>query len=69
MDEYVGEIYEDLLVICGDLKGHVGKDRIVFEEVMGIYEYGEKIDDTENILDFCQGHRITVVVQQYKWCG
>jgi len=33
---------EDLLIIGGDLNGHVGKDRKGFEEIMGLWIWGQK---------------------------
>ena len=35
----------EILVIGGDLNGHVGKDRNSFEDVMGIDGYGERNAD------------------------
>ena len=41
MDDSIGNIPEnEILVIGGDLNGHVGKDRNSFEDVMGIDGYG-----------------------------
>ena len=56
LDDYIGKVSEDqLLVIGGDLNGHVGRDRSGFEEVMGIDGNGERNEAGESILELCQG--------------
>ena len=67
LDDSVGKIAEDdLLIIGGDLNGHVGTVRDGFEEIMGIYGYGERNTDGENILEFCQGRRLRILNSMFK---
>ena len=67
LDDSIGRIpEEDLLIIGGDLNGHVGKDNKGFEEVMGIYGFGERNEDGENILDFCQSRRLSILNTMFK---
>ena len=67
LDECIGKIpEEELLVIGGDLNGHVGRDRSGFEEVMGIYGYGERNEAGESILELCQGRKLRVVNTMFK---
>ena len=52
MDDSIGNIPKnEILVIGGDLNGHVGRGRNGFEDVMGIDGYGERNADGENILE------------------
>ena len=54
MDDSIGNIPEnEILLIGGDLNGHVGRDRNGFEDVMGIDRNGKRNADGENILDIC----------------
>ena len=54
MDNSIGNIPEnEILVIGGDLNGHVGRDINGFEDVMGIDRYEERNVDGENILEIC----------------
>jgi len=48
------------LTIGCDLNGHMEKDRNFFEEIMGVYGFGERKEDGEKILEFCQSRRLTV---------
>ena len=52
LDE-VDEVENDLLLIGGDINGHIGACRREFEE-MGAYGYGERNTDEEKVLQFCQ---------------
>ena len=46
LDDSIGRIPEEnLLVIGGDLNGHVGKDRKGWEEIMGFDGFGERDED------------------------
>ena len=67
LDECIGKVSEEeLLVIGGDLNGHVGKERNGFEEVMGIYGYGMRNEAGTSILEFCQGRKLRVVNTMFK---
>jgi len=48
------------LTTGGDLNGHVGKDRNGYEEIMGVYGFGDRNKDGEKLLKFCQSRRLTV---------
>jgi exonuclease III len=67
LDDSIGRIpEEDILIIGGDLNGHVGKDNKGFEEVMGIYGFGERNEYGESILDFCQSRSLMILNTMFK---
>ena len=67
MDDSIGNILEnEILVIGGDLNGHVGRDRNGFEDVMGIDGYGERNVDGENILKICQSRQLKILNTMFK---
>jgi len=67
MDDSIGNIPEnEILVIGGDLNGHVGKDRNSFEDVMGIDGYGERNADGEIILEICQSRQLKILNTMFK---
>ena len=67
MDDSIGNIPEnEILVIGGDLNGHVGSDRNGFEDVMGIDGYGERNVDGENILEICQSRQLKILHTMFK---
>lgn len=41
------------LIVGGDLNGHIGTERRGYEEVMGVYSFGDRNREGETILDFC----------------
>ena len=66
MDDSIGNIPgNEILVIGGDLIGHVGRDRNGFEKVMRIDGYGERNADGENILEICQSKRLKILNTMY----
>jgi len=67
MDDSIGNIPKnEILVIGGDLNGHVGRDRNGFEDVMGIDGYGERNVDGENILEICQSRQLKILNTMFK---
>ena len=42
---YIAE--SEILFIGGDVNGHIGSDNVGYEEVMGQYGYGDKINEEE----------------------
>ena len=67
MDDSIGNIPENkILVIEGDLNGHVVRDRNGFEDVMGIDGYGERNVDRENILEICQSRQLKILNKMFK---
>jgi len=47
LDDRIGRMIseENLLIIASDLNGHVAKERNGFEEIMGVYGYGDRNED------------------------
>ena len=54
------------LIIGGDLNGHVGKERGGYEEVMGIYGFGDRNREGEYILDFCLAKGLRIMNTMFK---
>ena len=54
------------LIIGGDLNGHIGTDRTGFEDIRGIYGIGERNQEGEAVLEFCQSHSLTILNTMYK---
>ena len=42
-----------VLLVAGNLNGHIGEDRRGFEEVMGAHEFGVRNQEGERILELC----------------
>ena len=51
----------ELLVVCGDLNGHVGKESGGFEEVHRGYGYGNRNRERRSILEMAQQRELVVV--------
>ena len=67
MDDSIGNIPENvILVIGGDLNGHVGRDRNGFEDVIIIDGYGKRNVDGENILEICQSRQLKILNTMFK---
>ncbi len=67
LDDSIGGIPEkDPLIIGGDLNGHIGMDRNGFEDVMGIYSFGERNAEGEKILEFCQSRNLNITNTMFK---
>ena len=54
------------LIIGGDLNGHVGTERGGYEEVMGIYGFGDWNREGEYILDFCLAKGLRIMKTMFK---
>ncbi|KAK3876473.1 hypothetical protein Pcinc_018758 [Petrolisthes cinctipes] len=56
----------EVLLVAGDLTGHIGEDRGGFEEVMGTYGFGVRNRQGERILEFCQSKELRVINTMFK---
>jgi hypothetical protein len=65
-DEAAAVAASEVLLVAGDLNGHIGDDCEGFEEIMGIYGFGERNRDGERILEFCQGRELMVLNTMFK---
>ena len=54
------------LIIGGDLNGQVGTERGGYEEVMGIYGFGDRNREGEYILDFCLAKGLRIMKTMFK---
>ena len=66
-DELVGKTEEgELLVVCGDLNGHVGKETEGLEEVHGGHGYGNRNREGRSILEMAQRRELVVCNTWYR---
>ena len=52
---------EELIMICGELNGHVGERVQGFEEVHGGKGFGVRNLEGEMLLEFAEAHKLTVL--------
>ncbi|XP_028087556.1 uncharacterized protein LOC114288271 [Camellia sinensis] len=61
MDEILQEIpVEENLIKSGDFNGHVGIDKLGYEMVHGGYDFGNRNEAGESILDFALTSNLTI---------
>ena len=61
LGQLVGKTEEgELLLVCEDLNGHVGKESEEFEEVHGEHGYGNRNREGRNILEMAQRRELVV---------
>ena len=61
-EDEVGRIPEsEILLIGGDVNGHVGRDNGGYEDVMGKYGYGSRNSEGETVLDVCKNHNLKIL--------
>ena len=67
LEDMVGKVKKsEVLVIGGDLNGHVGKDCDGYDEVHGGHGYGERNEEGEKILDMAQRKELLVCNTGYR---
>lgn len=67
LDDEAGKVAsESIVVVGGDLNGHVGRRREGFEEVMGMHGSGERNNEGEKILEFCQSRGMKVTSTYFR---
>ena len=54
------------LVVAGDLNGHVGSDRIGYEEVHGGHGVGARNEDGIKVLDFATAYQMRILNTSYQ---
>ena len=63
----MGRIPEsDGLLIGGDVNGHIGRDITGYDDVIGLYGYGDRNDEGEMVLTMCKNHRLKVLNTMFK---
>ena len=61
-EDEIGRIPEsEVLMIGGDVNGHVGRDNVGFEEVICRYGYGSKNNEGEMVLGICKNHNLRIL--------
>ena len=61
LDDVINVPESEILLVAGDLNGHIGDDIRGFEEVMGVHGYGVRNHEGESILEFCQSKELRVI--------
>ena len=54
------------LIIGGDLNGHIGSDRVGFEEVRGLHGFGEANREGETIMEFAKNQNLRILNTYFK---
>ena len=67
VEEEVGRIpANDGLVIGGDVNAHVGTDTAGYEDVLGVYGFGERNPEGETVLNLCKNQGMRVLNSYFK---
>ena len=64
-------------IVMGDLNGHIGTQREGYEQVMGYHGIGNRNDEGERVLDFCNVNHMKIMntffqhrpSHKYTWYG
>ena len=66
-EDKLGQISEaEILLVGGDVNGHIGDENTGYEEVMGKYGYGTKNEEGAAVLDICKFHRLRILNTYFK---
>ena len=67
LDQLVGKTEEgELLIVCRDLNGHVGKESERFEGVHGGHGYGDRNREGRSILEMAHRRELVVCNTWYR---
>ena len=50
----------DGIIVGGDLNGHIGHSRYGYEDVMGVYGFGDLNEEGRSILNFCKNQNLRI---------
>ena len=53
--------YQQNTVICGDLNGHIGRNRVGYKNIIGAHSIGERNVEGQRILDFATANNLSVM--------
>ena len=67
LEDEVGQTPEsEVLLIGGDVNGHIGWDNTGYEEIMGCNGHGNRNAEGETVLDFCKFHKLNILNTYFK---
>ena len=67
LEDEVGRIPDsDGLLIGGDMNGHIGIDIAGYDEVIGLYGFGDRNDEGVMVLNMCKNHGLRVLNTLFK---
>ena len=58
--------YQDNIIVCGDLNGHVGCERTHYERNIGAHSIGDRNEAGQRLLDFSQVNNFQIMNTFYK---
>ena len=58
---YEGVVCRENIIVLGDLNGHVGRERIGIQNVIGAFSIGNKNVEGERIIDFCVVNSLSIM--------
>ena len=62
VEDELGRIPDsEIILVGGDVNGHIGDENMGYEEVMGMHGYGERNNEGETVLDVCKFHRLRIL--------
>ena len=56
----------EVLLVAGDLNGHIGEDRRGFEEVIVAHRFGVRNQEGKRMLELCQSKELRVINTMFK---
>ena len=62
LEEEIGKTpASEVLLVGGNINGHIGVNNTGYEEVMGSYGYGSRNEEGSTVLDICKFHRLRIL--------
>ena len=58
-------VYQDRMILCGDLNGHIGCDRKQYESILGIHSIGNRNEERKRILDLSVANNFCIMYTFY----
>ena len=58
--------YHQNIIVCGDWNGHIGIDRMGYEQHIGVQGIGEINDDVQRIMDFAMVNNLAIKNTLYQ---
>ena len=67
LEDIISSIDEtDGIIVAGDLNCHIGSNNVGYENIMGLYGFGDRNDDGLALLDLCNNHRLKIANSYFR---
>ena len=67
VEDEIGKVpSNDGLILAGDTNAHIGTDITGYEEVLGLYGFGDRNGEGEQVLTICKSHELRVLNTFFK---